>query len=331
MILVGILVAACNGRIGSVGTAAIDSSKDAVMLCITMLGVMSMWTGLMNIAKKAGIIDRLTKGLRPVLAFLFPTVPGDHPANEYIAANIISTDMCTFLIINISSLQLIPVNIIAYRSQYGSVSPHFHSGNGTGSHTYFCGSRGSFCHIRQNPGREERPMNILYFLSDCMIPLVIVLVVAYGMFKKVDVFDEFIEGAKDGFLTVYKIMPTLIGLMIGVGILRESLAMDYLAAILAPVVKLFHFPGELLPLFIVKMFSSSAATGLLLDIYKTYGTDSYLGTLSSVLMSCSETIFYTMSVYFMTAKVTKTRYTLAGALFATFVGAIASVLLVGVR
>ena len=92
-------------------------------------------------------------------------------------------------------------------------------------------------------------MNILYFLSDCMIPLVIVLVVAYGMFKKVDVFDEFIEGAKDGFLTVYKIMPTLIGLMIGVGILRESLAMDYLAAILAPVVKLFHFPGELLPLF----------------------------------------------------------------------------------
>ena len=95
-------------------------------------------------------------------------------------------------------------------------------------------------------------MNILYFLSDCMIPLVIVLVVAYGMFKKVDVFDEFIEGAKDGFLTVYKIMPTLIGLMIGVGILRESLVMDYLAAILAPVVKLFHFPGELLPLFIVK-------------------------------------------------------------------------------
>ena len=174
-------------------------------------------------------------------------------------------------------------------------------------------------------------MNILYFLSDCMIPLVIVLVVAYGMFKKIDVFDEFIEGAKDGFLTVYKIMPTLIGLMIGVGILRESLAMDYLAVILAPVVKLFHFPGELVPLFIVKMFSSSAATGLLLDIYKTYGTDSYLGTLSSVLMSCSETIFYTMSVYFMTAKVTKTRYTLAGALFATVVGAIASVFLVGVR
>lgn len=154
MILIGILFAAFNGRIGQIGTAAIDSSKEAVTLCITMLGVMSMWTGLMNIAKKAGIIDALTRRLRPVLAFLFPGVPADHKANEYMAANMISNvlglgwaatpaglkameelkelnqgshiasaDMCTFLIINISSLQLIPVNIIAYRSQYGSVSP----------------------------------------------------------------------------------------------------------------------------------------------------------------------------------------------------------------
>lgn len=154
MILIGVLFAALNGRMGAVGTAAIDSSKEAVTLCITMLGIMSMWTGLMNIAKKAGIIDALTRGLRPVLAFLFPGVPKDHKANEYMAANIISnvlglgwaatpvglkameqlkelnhgshiasTDMCTFLIINISSLQLIPVNIIAYRSQYGSITP----------------------------------------------------------------------------------------------------------------------------------------------------------------------------------------------------------------
>ncbi len=154
MILIGIIFAACNGRIGNVGTAALDSSKEAVTLCITMLGIMSMWTGLMNIAKKAGIIDALTRALRPVLAFLFPGVPREHKANEYMAANMISNvlglgwaatpvglkameqlkelnhgrhiasaDMCTFLIINISSLQLIPVNIIAYRSEYGSVSP----------------------------------------------------------------------------------------------------------------------------------------------------------------------------------------------------------------
>lgn len=171
-------------------------------------------------------------------------------------------------------------------------------------------------------------MRILYYISDCMIPFVILYLVGYGIMKKINVFDVFIEGAKEGFLTVYKIMPTLVGLMIGIGVLRESGAMECLAGTLSPVVEALHFPGELLPLFIVKMFSSSAATGLLLDIYKTYGTDSYLGTLASVLMSCSETIFYTMSVYFMTAKVTKTRYTLAGALVATFAGAVAAVILV---
>lgn len=171
-------------------------------------------------------------------------------------------------------------------------------------------------------------MRILYYISDCMIPFVILYLVGYGLIKKVDIFDTFIEGAKDGFMTVYKILPTLVGLMIGVGVLRESGAMESLAGFLSPVVEFLHFPGELLPLFIVKMFSSSAATGLLLDIYKTYGTDSYLGTLASVQMSCSETIFYTMSVYFMTAKVTKTRYTLAGALAATAAGAAAAVFLV---
>lgn len=154
MLLGGIIVAAFTGKVGDAGTAAIDSSKEAVTLCIAMLGVMSMWTGIMNVAKKAGLIDAMTRALRPVLRFLFPDIPREHVVNEYIAANMIanmlglgwaatpyglkameemkelnegshiaSPDMCTFLIINISSLQLIPVNIIAYRSQYGSVSP----------------------------------------------------------------------------------------------------------------------------------------------------------------------------------------------------------------
>ncbi len=172
-------------------------------------------------------------------------------------------------------------------------------------------------------------MSILYYISDAIIPLLILFVVCYGMSKKVEIFDAFIEGAVDGFKTVYKILPTLIGLMVGVGILRESGVMEWFAGLLSPVVSFLRFPAELFPLFIVKMFSSSAATGLLLDVYKTYGTDSYLGTLASVLMSCSETIFYTMSVYFMTAKVTRTRYTLTGALLVTAAGAVAAVLLVG--
>ena len=172
-------------------------------------------------------------------------------------------------------------------------------------------------------------MRFLYYLSDSMIPLVLILVTGYGLLQKVDIFDAFIEGAVDGFRTVYKILPTLIGLMIAIGVLRESGALEDVATWIAPLTSRFHFPSELVPLVTVKMFSSSAATSLLFDIYKQFGTDSPLGILASVLMSCSETIFYTMSVYFMTAKVTKTRYTLAGALFATLVGIVASVLLVG--
>ena len=170
---------------------------------------------------------------------------------------------------------------------------------------------------------------VLYYLSDCMIPLVILLLVGYGMSRKVDVFDAFTEGAVDGFRTVYKILPTLIGLMVAIGILRQSGALGAFAVLLSPVTSPAGFPSELLPLVVVKMFSSSAATSLLLDIYKQFGTDSDLGILASVLMSCSETIFYTMSVYFMTAKVTKTRYTLSGALTATLAGILASLWLVG--
>ena len=135
---------------------------------------------------------------------------------------------------------------------------------------------------------------------------------------------------KDGFLTVIKIMPTMVGLMVAVGVLRASGFLEFLAQMIGKVTQYIGFPGELVPLTIVKMFSSSAATGLLLDVYKEYGTDSYLGLVASISMSCTETIFYTMSVYFMTAKVTKTRYTLPGALLATLAGLAASVVLGGV-
>ena len=172
MILVGIIFAACTGRMPDVTNAALDSSKEAITLCITMMGVMSFWVGLMEIATKAGIINSVSKKMRPIIRFLFPRLPPDHSAAEHITTNMIanilglgwaatpaglkamdglaelerergnpeyqdkkrllggaskgrtaSNEMCTFLIINISSLQLIPVNIIAYRSQYGSVNP----------------------------------------------------------------------------------------------------------------------------------------------------------------------------------------------------------------
>lgn len=192
MILIGVVFAAFNGTLPEVTEAAVSSAKEAVALCITMMGVMSFWVGIMRIAENAGIIEGATKKLKPFLGFLFPNIPKDHPANRFIATNMIanvfglgwaatpaglrameelakleeerreaetvpkgmlreqerkeykrryrgsrplgrerkavpagvaSNEMCTFLILNISSLQLIPVNMIAYRSQYGSVNP----------------------------------------------------------------------------------------------------------------------------------------------------------------------------------------------------------------
>ena len=169
MIAIGILYGAFTGNIEAVANGALDAAGEAVELCITMLGVMALWMGLMEIARSSGLIAAMTKGIQPFISFLFPRIPKGHPAREYISTNIIanilglgwactpaglkamealaqleaergnpgyletgncgekvriaSSEMCTFLILNISSLQLIPVNMIAYRQQYGSAAP----------------------------------------------------------------------------------------------------------------------------------------------------------------------------------------------------------------
>lgn len=170
-------------------------------------------------------------------------------------------------------------------------------------------------------------MNFIIYVSDYIMPFIFFYVIGLGLLTKTPIFDEFIKGAKEGFKVVLDILPTLIGLMVAIGILRASGALDLLSNLLKPLTDMLHFPSELLPIVLVKMFSSSAATSLLLDIYKEYGPDSYLGRLISIILSSTETIFYTMAVYFMAAGVKKTRYTLAGALVATLAGTIASVII----
>ncbi len=170
-------------------------------------------------------------------------------------------------------------------------------------------------------------MKSLLFLSGIVIPLVIFWVVVYGLVSKVKVYEVFVKGAGEGLKTVVNILPTLIGLMVAVGVLRASGFLDFLGNLLQPVTVRMGFPAPMVPLLIVKLFSSSAATGLVLDLFKTYGPDSHVGKVVSILMSCTETVFYTMSVYFAAAKVTKTRHTLPGALLATLAGTLASFLL----
>ena len=172
-------------------------------------------------------------------------------------------------------------------------------------------------------------LNALANLSSIIIPAIIFYIVGYGLINKCNVYEVFIAGAKDGLKTVFGIVPTLVALMVAVGVLRSSGFLTFFGEMVGKVTDLIGFPAPLVPVVFVKMFSSSAATGLVLDIFKNFGPDSQIGLITSIMMSCTETIFYTMSVYFIAAKVTKTRYTLTGALIATFAGVFASVILAG--
>lgn len=168
-------------------------------------------------------------------------------------------------------------------------------------------------------------MKILLFLSEIMIPLVLFYIVGFGMLMKNDVYENFVRGAREGLKTVVRIFPTLVGLMMAVGILRASGFLNLVGTCLGRITDPMGFPAELVPLVIVRMFSASAATGLVLDLFREFGTDSRIGLIVSIMMSCTETIFYTISVYFIAAKVKNTRYTVPGALLATAVGIGASV------
>ena len=198
MILVGIVFGAFNGRMQDITNAALDSSKEAVTLCITMIGVMAFWTGIMEIASKAGIIRMASRKMRPLVRFLFPGMPEGHKAEEHITTNFIANflglgwaatpaglrameelgrleddrragrapgparkkgvagnEMCTFLIINISSLQLIPMNVIAYRSQYGSPDPAAIIGAGIMATMVSTGAAVVFCRMMARSGKRN--------------------------------------------------------------------------------------------------------------------------------------------------------------------------------
>lgn len=168
-------------------------------------------------------------------------------------------------------------------------------------------------------------MKVLLYLSEWLVPLIIFYIVGFGVLSKRSVFDDFLIGAAEGIKTVVEIVPTLIGLMTAIGILRASGFLDAASEFLKIPAGILKIPVEIVPVILVRMISNSAATGLVLDIFKIHGPDSVIGNMVSIIMGSTETIFYTMSVYFMTAKIGKTRWTLPGALTATSAGIAASI------
>lgn len=171
-------------------------------------------------------------------------------------------------------------------------------------------------------------MNLLLTISDFLIPVTVLFIVIFGCLRQVDIYEVFLEGAKEGLRTVVEILPTLIGLVMAVEVVRAGGLLEILVECIRPMAEAAGFPAELAPLSLIRLVSSTAATGLLTDIFAEYGPDSFLGRAASVMMSCTETVFYTMSLYFLSVGVKRTRWTLPCALLANFVGMFAAVWLV---
>jgi spore maturation protein B len=168
-------------------------------------------------------------------------------------------------------------------------------------------------------------MKLFSFLSDMILPLFLFLIVGYALLCKRDIFEDFLEGAADGLRMVVRILPSLLGVVTAVGVLRASTLLDQIGTLAGSLSERVGIPGKLMPLALVRLFSSGAATGLLLDIFKESGADSAVGWMAALMMGATESVFYCMSVYFGSVGIKRTGYTLPGALRASLAGLLAAV------
>ncbi len=168
-------------------------------------------------------------------------------------------------------------------------------------------------------------MQIINFISNLAMPLMILLIVSYGLIQKNKVFDDFLEGAKEGLEIVISILPTLIGLFVAIGALRSSGILDIIIRIVTPLLNVIHFPSELMPLAMLRPISGSGSIAVATDIMKNYGVDTPLGIMASTIMGSTETTLYTIAIYTSCVKIKKTRFVLLASLVADVVGMLVSV------
>ena len=366
----------------------IETCKDAVNICIGLIGIMTLFMGFMSIAEKAGGIRMLSRIIGPFFSKLFPGVPKDHPANGHMmmnfSANLLGLDNAAtpfgikameslqelnpdkqrasnaqvmFLCLHASGLTLIPVSIIALRSGAGAK-------NATDIFipcmiATFAATVAAMIivSIKQRISLFQ-PVILAWILGisaliallvsyltkldkssleffagsfgNGILLLILFLIVLGGVYKKIDVFSAFIDGAKGGFDTAVRIIPYLVGMLVAISMLRVSGTFDY---VIEGMKNLFASLGtdtrfvDGLPTALVRPFSGGAARGMMVDTMTTYGADSFAGRLSSVLQGSSDTTFYVIAVYFGAVNVKNTRYAIGAMLLADLVGIVTSIIL----
>lgn len=168
-------------------------------------------------------------------------------------------------------------------------------------------------------------MKVINYLSTIAVPMVILLIILYGVLEKNKVYDTFLEGAKEGMQVVINIFPTLIGIFLAVGALRSSGLIDAIIHIIKPIISLLNLPAEIMPLALLRPISGSASMAVATDIISTHGADSIIGLIASTIMGSTETTFYTIALYTSSVGIKKTRFVLVAALAADIAGMLISV------
>jgi spore maturation protein SpmA len=358
----------------------------AVDICLGLIGVLTLWLGLMKVGEMGGAVRLLARVVRPFFHKLFPEVPEDHPAYGSMimnfAANMLGLDNAAtplglkamkelqslnpdeetatnaqimFLVLNTSGLTVIPISIMVYRAQMGAANPSdiflpillttfFSTLAGLivvamvqrinlldrtilaylGGLTGIVG--GTIYFFSRLP--QDQVETVSNLVANVLLFSIIAGFIGLAMIRKVNVYEAFIDGAKEGFTVVIKIIPYLVAILVAIGVFRASGSMDFLVA---GVGRAFTFMGintdfiEALPTALMKPLSGSGARGMMVDAMQTYGADSFVGRLASTFQGATDTTFYIIALYFGSVGVKKTRHAVACGLFADLVGIIAAI------
>ena len=439
LIVLAVVIGGCTDRLKAVADASFEMAEFAVVkTALPLVGIMALWLGMMRLAERAGLVALFARALRPLLRWLFPEVPPEHPAMGSMLLNIAAgvfglgnaatplglramkdletlnpcpgtatNAMCTFLAINTSSIQLIPATAIAILAANNSTNPTAIVGTSilatacaavsavtaakllphlpifrsppVGSPGFsrpdlppihasesspnleskapqeapppvplkWCGQTvlflflGLFLYLfvrlafpalvgAQTPPEwagQSTFVRAVNAVSRLSIPLVLSAFPLYAVLRRVRIYEEFVEGAKEGFEVALRIIPYLVAILVAIGMFRAAGGIDLLSRALRPVMQAVGFPSELLPMVLMRPLSGSGTLGMFTELVKQSGPDSLVSRMGGTIYGSTETTFYVLAVYFGAVGIKRTRYALLAGLTADLVAVIASVII----
>ena len=426
LILLSVIFGEYSGHLAAVTQGAFEGAKTAVMgIALPLVGTLAIWLGVMRLAERSGLVQVLAQALRPLMHWLFPDVPPDHPALGAmvmnVAANMLglgnaatplglramsdlerlnphpgtaTNAMCTFLAINTSSVQLIPATAIAILVANGATDPTQIVGTSLVATSCAClagitaakllerlpvfappaptitsarenaatvasedhaalpvpapppmtaagplllsacglfaaGAFGTEIYRAYLASHNANPTALFFdtigAISLIAVPFMLAFFPLYAAVRRIKVYEEFVEGAKEGFPVALRIIPFLVAMLVAIGMFRGSGAMDLLTDHLRPLFDRIGFPADLLPMVVMRPLSGSGTQGLFTDIVRQHGPDSLLTRTAATIYGSTETTFYVVAVYFGSVAVRRTRHAIAAGLIADATGVIVSI------